>query len=251
MQVVDVASRSGVRWISEAWTLFRAQPQAWIALVALWLLASLVLLVIPLIGPPFMIMAQPAFFAGFVLACRDQEMGKPVQASHLLAGFQASGRTLIQVGSVALLATILIQMALHATGIFDDLPAKEDMRLYIEGMTKAIEKYPFYWGASIFAQSLVNGILWFTAALIAHKPMPASHAIRWSFFALIGNVIPLTIFGVLLITLATIAILPMGLGLVVYLPIYAIVHYTSFKAVFRADAEAAADVTSPDGDKNP
>ena len=78
MQVVDVAKSAGIDWIREAWTLFRAQPLAWLSISSAWAMISLLIMLIPLIGAPAATMAQPGFFAGFVLACRDQEMGKPV-----------------------------------------------------------------------------------------------------------------------------------------------------------------------------
>ena len=67
--------------------------------------------------------------------------------------------------------------------------------------------------------------------------MLASHTIRLSFFALIDNILPLAIFGMLMVGLLFFALVPWGLGLLIFVPLYAITHYTSFKGVFRADAE--------------
>ncbi|MCA3044048.1 MAG: hypothetical protein ING51_13650, partial [Rhodocyclaceae bacterium] len=77
MRVVDVSAASSAAWISEAFTMFWARPLAWISLTSAWLLVSLLITLIPLVGPPLMAMTQPAFFAGFVLACRDQALGLP------------------------------------------------------------------------------------------------------------------------------------------------------------------------------
>jgi uncharacterized membrane protein len=183
-----------------------------------------------------MTMAQPGFFAGFVLACRDQEMGKPVMFSHLFAGFKVSGRTLIQIGAVSLLAEILVLMALSAVGFFDGLSAMKREDLTLETISKAFEGKEAIWFAALAALIAIKGVLWFSAALMAHQPMPATHAIRWSFFALIGNFVPLVFFAILMFMLLTVATLPWLLGLLVFFPIYAITHYTSFKAVFVPNA---------------
>lgn len=221
--------------------MFRQQPLAWISLTSAWFIVSFLMVLIPLVGAPAMTMFQPAFFAGFVLACRDQEMGKPVAFSHLFAGFRASGRSLIQIGSLSLLAELAVVFALSAFGFFDGLRDLDRNNPSIEAIAAAMREQGGLWFAAAGAIVVIKGVLWFTAALMAHQPMPASHAIRWSFFALIGNVIPLTIFAALMFGMMFVSMLPWGLGLLVFVPLYAIAHYTSFKAVFRSDADNTTD----------
>jgi uncharacterized membrane protein len=248
MRVQDVPFSAGFTWIREAFDLFRAQPLGWISLLSAWALFSVLLTVVPFIGLPLMFILQPGLFAGFVLACRDQEMGKPVTIAHLFAGFQLAGRPLIQVGAIALFATTLLQIGLHYSGIFDSVKPTQDMKEMVETMQAAIRANMPIWLGAMLLQAVINGALWFTAALIAHQPMPATHAVRWSLFAFVGNFMPLFLFGVLLIALVMLAILPMGLGLLIYLPIYAIAHYTSFKSVFRADVAESSNDAPPAND---
>ena len=242
MQVIDVPAAGGLSWIKEAWVLFRAQPMAWISLVSMWLMVSMFMLLVPLVGAPLMTMLQPGFFAGFVLACRDQEMGRPVAVSYLLAGFKVSGRTLIQIGSVTLLLELLVMMTLSVFGFFDGLQTIDRNNMSVEAIAKAFEGQGALWLAALIAIVVIKALMWFTAALIAHQPMPASHAIRWSFYALIGNFVPMLLFAITIFLLLTMAIMPWLLGLIVFLPVYAIAHYTSFKAVFRADADVRSEV---------
>jgi uncharacterized membrane protein len=236
MRVVDLPATSSTAWITEAFALFRAQPLAWISLTSSWLLASVLLAVVPLVGPPLMTMSQPGFFAGFVIACRDQEMGLPINTSHLLAGFRTNGRALIQIGSVTLLAEMVVVYGLWQFGFFDALQGLDRENPSIDALAKAFSSVSGLWFAAVVAMLAIKGVLWFTAALLAHQPMPASHAIRWSFFALVGNAVPLLLFGVMMFSLLFVAVIPWGLGLLVFVPIYAISHYTSFKSVFRPDA---------------
>ncbi len=237
MRVVDVSAGSGAVWVKQAWQLFKAQPLQWISLISTWVIVSFFMALVPLVGAPAMTMAQPGFFAGFIIACRDQEMGKAVNITHLLAGFKVSGRTLIQIGAISLLLELLVMMALSAFGFFDGLKGLDRENLTVEAISLAFEGQGPLWFAALVAIVLIKGVLWFTAALIAHQPMPASHAIRWSFYALIGNFLPLLVFGVIVLLLLLLATIPWMLGLIVFLPVYAICHYTSFKAVFRADAD--------------
>jgi uncharacterized membrane protein len=237
MRVVDLSATGSVAWISDAFALFRAQPLAWISLTSAWLLVSVLLFVVPLIGAPLMTMLQPGFFAGFVLACQAQEKGLTFTTSHLLAGFRVNGRALIQIGSVSLLAELVVVFGMWQLGFFDALQGIDRENPSVDEVAKAFSSVSGLWFAAVAAMLAIKGVLWFSAALLASQPMPASHAIRWSFFALIGNIVPLLIFGGLMFGLFFAAVVPWGLGLLVFVPIYAISHYTSFKSVFRAEAE--------------
>jgi uncharacterized membrane protein len=238
MRVVDVPVSAGVSWIREAWQLFRAQPLAWLSIASAWAMISILMMFVPLIGAPAATMAQPGFFAGLVMACRDQADGKPVILSHLFAGFKMAGRPLIQIGAVSLLAELLVLMTLSTAGFFDGLAGKKLEDLSPEFIAAAFDGKEVMWITALISLIVIKGVLWFSAALIVHQPMPASHAIRWSFFALIGNFLPLIFFGVMMFTLLSLASLPWLLGLLIFFPIYAITHYTSFKAVFKPDTAA-------------
>ncbi len=235
MRVVDVPAVSGAHWIKEAFVLFRAQPLAWISLTAAWVFISLILSAIPFVGGPAAVMFQPAFFAGFVLACRDQEMGKPVLTIHLLAGFRRSGRTLVQVGAITLFVETMIYLIFMSFGAFDSLLALDFQKLVREDISKALNDS---FGTLLIINAVfiaIKGVLWFSAAIIAYQPMSALDAIRWSVFALIANPLPMLLMCVLLIVLFSVGIFPFLIGWIIVLPLYAIAHYTSFKSVFRAD----------------
>src|SRR6185295_15052021 len=81
----------------------------------------------------------------------------------------------------------------------------------------------------------IKGILWFATPLLAFHPMRVSHAVRWSFYAFIGNFLPLLVFSALMSGIFFLAVVPMLLGLLVAFPIYALMHYASYRQVFRED----------------
>ena len=82
---------------------------------------------------------------------------------------------------------------------------------------------------------LTKAVFWFALPLLALHPMRVSHAIRWSFYAFIGNFLPMLLFAIAMIALFVVAAMPLLLGLMVAMPLYAVTHYTSYKSVFRAD----------------
>jgi uncharacterized membrane protein len=102
--------------------------------------------------------------------------------------------------------------------------------------------------ALLLVMSLLEGLLWFAPAVMAHQPMSAKDAIKWSVYAFAANVMPLTVFGIILTLLAFVATIPMFLGFVVLLPIYAICHFTSYQSMFRTDANQQSKTDNRDDD---
>ena len=238
MRVIDVPARVGLVWIKLAFDLFRAQPVGWISLVAAWVMATLGLSLVPFIGTAIAGILQPGFFGGFVIAARDQEAGKPVGIHQLLAAFQVNGRALVTIGSITLLANLLVVISLGMLGlplnIAPDAEGVPDMRAY----ARSLEGKEWILILGITLTTTIKAALWFTAAILALNKMPATHAIRWSCYALIANFLPMLVFGTLMTVIFILALLPLMLGLLVAMPIIAIAHYVSYRDTFRPADES-------------
>lgn len=220
-----------------SFALFRAQPVGWISLVSAWLLASLGLSLVPFIGAAIAGILQPGFFGGFVIAARDQELGQPVGAHQLLAAFRCNGRAFATIGSITLLANLMVVGILGFLGlplnIAQDGDGIPDMRAYAHSLEG---KEWMLWLGIVLSMS-IKGALWFTAAILALNQMPATHAIRWSCYALIANFFPTMVFGAAMTVIFVLATLPFMLGLLVAMPIFAIAHYVSYRDLFRTLAD--------------
>jgi uncharacterized membrane protein len=244
MRVVDLPVNAGASWVADAWRMFIGQPFAWLALVAAWVLFTLVLSMVPWIGGPIANILQPALFAGMILAARDQDLGKPIQLPHLFAGFQTSGRSLVQFGCIVLLARTTVLIVFSLLGInegFKDVDTPEEL---IKAIKDIVDNKLILLIAMLCVLALIEGLFWFAPAVIAHQPMSAKDAIKWSFYAFVANAVPMTLFGVLLMSMLFVALLPMGIGLFIYGPLYVICFYTSFKSAFQASATPTASPTT-------
>src|SRR5688500_5066950 len=107
IRVAEVTMNRGSAWLSEAFTLFRRSPIAWIGLCAGWLAIWFGLLMVPVFGPVIGNLLQPVFFAGFAIAAFKQSVGEPVTMGELFGGFKRNLRGLLQVG----LIMVLVQLA--------------------------------------------------------------------------------------------------------------------------------------------
>lgn len=231
LRVNDLHLRDSGLWYAEAFRLFRAQPFQWVALVALWLLLSLALHLVPLFGVALVTLCQPAFMAGMMIAARDQEAGKLVRSAHLFAAFAFNGRALFMLGSFALLVQGLAVMFLIVMGLPDikpDLRTPEGLRQLLVGLEGHMWKLAIVLGVT----TVYGAIIWFAAPLLAFHAMPATHAMRWSAYAVFSNLLPLLCFAALALIFFMLALLPWALGLLIFVPVWIIAHYVALRRVF-------------------
>jgi len=235
MQVIDTPALSSTRWIKAAFQLLRQQPIAWLGLMAAWLLVSFFIMIVPFIGLSTMHLLQPAFFAGFMLACRDQEAGKPVRPAHLFAAFHLGHRTirsLLMIGAVGLLIGTLMGLTLAGIGMPLEFARDPNGLPDLQAINAAMKGKEWLVILGFFLTLLQMGIFWFAPPLLAFKPMPPSHALRWSFFAFLSNFMPMILFAVMMLGSFFLAAFSL-IGLILWMPILAISNYTSYQTVFR------------------
>ncbi|MBI3715193.1 MAG: hypothetical protein HY255_04280 [Betaproteobacteria bacterium] len=240
MKVNDVRFIAGGQWLMDAAKLFRAQPMQWARLLSSWVLVTLGTF---FLFPPFSsivaLILQPALFAGFSLAARDQEAGLPVTAMHLFSAFKLSGRALVTVGIVTMFGEIISFALMVALGFPSSVPLDAEGAPDFKIFSEQLQGKESLVLAGFALSALIKSLLWFAPPLLALKPMPAWHAIRWSFYAWVANFLPIALFAVLvslLFLLATLpgnlGVIPGVLGLMLFLPVYTLSQYTSFRAVF-------------------
>jgi uncharacterized membrane protein len=74
---------------------------------------------------------------------------------------------------------------------------------------------------------------WFAPALVFFHHMKPVDAMKASFEAGIKNWLPMSIFGTLLMIMAFFAMLPLGLGLLLLLPVFSGAVYASYRDIFE------------------
>src|SRR5260221_9121619 len=111
IKVADLKPSRGAGWIVAAFALFRKAPLAWIALCSAWLLITLVLLVVPLVGQAIANFLQPVFFASFAIVAYKQAAGEAMVMADLFAGFRRNLRALLNLGILVLVAVLVILFA--------------------------------------------------------------------------------------------------------------------------------------------
>lgn len=236
MEVRHVKARQGLQWIMSGFYLFRMAPMLWMLLCFTLILIAMTLAILPLLGQFIFTLISPVFLAGLMLGCRDLEQGKKLDITHLFAGFKKNTAPLVTVGGIYLIGQVLI------VGIVMLIGGAPMMEMLLQGKrvneNELMEVADDMLSATLVALALSIPLLmaaWFSPLLVAFHNMPPVLAMKKSFFACLKNILPLQLYGIILIILTVIAIIPYGLGLIVLIPIIFASIYVSYKDIFLSE----------------
>ena len=225
---------AGMRWVSQAWTLFKARPGLWIGMVLAVLLIMMVLSMIP--GLNFVLsLGFGVIIAGFVISAYELDENQNLEFAHLFAGFQRNLGQLLLLG-VLYLAAILVIGIIAAVVFLVFGGISGGMGAWMHADSSA-------WGAGMIMGLMLGCLvflalvvpvamaIWFAPALVALHAVPAIDAMKLSFQACWANIMAFLVYGLVLVGLSILALLTLGLGYLVLLPVIYITYYTSYRDV--------------------
>ena len=237
IQVAEVAAGRGVAWLGESFALFRARPMVWIGLSMGWIVITFGLIVIPLIGGVIANFLQPVFFASFAIAAYRQTRGEPLVMGDLFAGFRRNARALVNLGAILLIAEIAIFALMAVLGL--PMSPADGGTFTVAEYVQALKGKEWILILGLLLTVVVKGAFWFAPPLIAFHGMTTAHAMRWSVYAALANLGAMVTYGVTLLALFFLGMLPWALGLLVVIPMMVISTFTGYRDVFEAKPAAA------------
>lgn len=225
---------AGWTWIAQGWTLFTKSPVMWVASIVLLFIVAVALGFIPLIGQVAFQLLSPVFAAGYVIACRSLERGAEFELEHLFAGFTTRFGNLVIVGLLTLLGWVAIFLVFAAFVGFTILTAM------LTGNMESVVAAVIASTTTLLLGTLVSMALavplvaayWFAPALVVMHDMQPIAAMKASFVACMRNFIPFLVYGLIMMIFAFIAVIPMGLGFLVWLPVAVTSAYVAYRGIF-------------------
>jgi uncharacterized membrane protein len=225
---------AGWTWIVQGWALFIKAPVMWIVSIVILFIVAVALGMIPFIGQIAFQVLGPVFAAGFMVACRCLDTGNEFELEHLFAGFRSHFGSLVIVGLVALLGWVLIFLVFAAFVGFSLLPA------ILTGDAETMMTA----GAAAVVPMLLGGLValalsvplvaayWFAPALVALQGMPPLAAMKASFHGCFRNFVPFLVYGLIMMFFAILAAIPLGLGLLVWIPVMIASTYAAYRDIY-------------------
>lgn len=230
----SVAADRGLAWWTEAWALFMRAPLLWVALGVILLVGTIVVSMVPLLGGLAASLLMPVLIGGWLLAARKAEQGGTLEVADLLAGFQGERLTpLIVLGALLLAAMVAVGLVAGVLGIGALWGMfAGGMHNSGAGMMAAVGTGLLGMLAALLLLAAVSMALWFAPALVVFRQVPPIDAIKLSANAVLKNVVPFLVYGVIYVLAAIVASIPFGLGWIVLVPLGLLTAYVSYREVF-------------------
>lgn len=236
----------GVKWIGDGWPLFTKSPLMWILALIILMVIAVIVGLIPLIGSLAFQIVTPVFYGGLIVACRAIERGGEFELEHLFAGFKTQFASLcligllLLVGMVVLLLVFMFFVGFGVLGAMFTAGNAENMMAAIAASAMAIAL------GGLVTLALMVPLLaayWFAPALVIMHGVPPLDAMKASFGACLRNFVPFLLYGVVMLVLCIVAVIPIGLGLLVWIPLSFTSTYAAYRDIFTEDSRPAATVT--------
>ena len=231
----------GLTWIAQSFSIFGKGASIWIVMLLIFIAINFVITMVPFLQFLLTVLA-PVFTVGFYIGCRAVLKSEMLQIDHLFYGFKLQGRMLIRLGLFFMLWNIAIYLIIML--FLQMTMTEEQVRLMSqaqtqEQMARLLTESPAMIGVVINA-IIVAGIMtipllmasWFSPALVAFNNIAPLKAMSLSLKACNRNILPFLVYGLVMLPLTVLASIPLGLGLLIILPVIIISQYVSYKSVF-------------------
>jgi hypothetical protein len=251
---MSVPAGHGWTWIADGFDLFRRSALSWLGAMIVFGILTILLNMLPVIGPLIVTLFSPVIGAGFMIGCRDQDHGGDFRVAHLFSGFQENLKQLLLVGAMYLGAMFFIGLLMGitlgstlATMEGMDQMAAQDPAVVADAINPKDFLLPILIALALFVPVLMA--YWFAPALVALGGVSAVEAMKLSFTACLKNILPFLVYGLAVLVLAIVASFVSGilsvasvflgalvifLGMLVLIPVLTASIYTSFRDVFRS-----------------
>lgn len=220
-------------WLRQGWAIFMTAPGLWLALTVLFLLMTLLPSVVPFVGQAAAWLLTPILWAGMLAACRRSSQDGAPLLEDLFAGFRSEASGLVILGALymgAFLALLLLLVLIGGGSLLGGMMLPS-MGMGV-GMGVAMGGMALLLLLALALLIPVTMAFWFAPAMVLFHRMAPVAALQASFHACAKNWLSYSVFGLLLSIMLFFAILPLGLGLLVLIPVSFGAAYASYRDIF-------------------
>lgn len=237
------AGRSWI-WVKQGWQLIMHNPLQAITLALGGALAMVLAFAIPLFGPLVALLLMPMLMAGYMRVCRALEENEEVELTHLLAGLRTHAAPLVSLGGFMMLGLLVSSMVVISVGgdelaaLLDNFGAANDPQMLANAMLSNGSGVSLGLLVGLTMMFALMLALQYAPMLVYFGDMTPLAALRASFVGSMRNIVPYTLYSLIMQVLALLlGIIPFGLGLIVLLPLGLTSLYVSYRNIFPFPGE--------------
>jgi len=241
MEARKVNIANGWLWIKQGYWLFKKSPVLWMVLAAVGAIGLIGISTIPVIGDPLATLLFPVLLAGYMLGCHALEHDEELELSHLFAGFKNNTTQLVTLGGISLISQMLILGVMMLTGgaalvsiLMSGKPV-DNPEILVQAAAGA--GIALMLGMTLFSVLLMS--MQFAPMLIIFDKMSPIDALKTSLQACLRNILPLSLYGAMMLLFMMIASMPIMLGWLVLLPVIIGSMYAIYRDLFPTPTELA------------
>lgn len=227
----------GLSWIGAGWGLFKQAPWAWIGALVLLVLISLALAFVPIVGSIVSILIGPVLMGGFMAGAHEQASAAGAfRVGHLFAGFNKNTSSLLAVGGLYMLGSIILAIVAMLILIGPMLASGMDPQALEnnpELLTQALGIYSLLFLVILALVIPLVMAYWFAPALVMLNGLGAVAAMKLSFLGCLRNILPFLLYGIVTAALMLLAMIPFGLGLLILSPVLIASMYAAYRDIYQ------------------
>jgi hypothetical protein len=193
---------NALAWIMDVWGLFRQRLWLWVGFILVYTAVLILLRFLPFYGGIIAVFIQALLIAGVISACDTLRRGGSFTFGYLFAGFKGKIGPLVVVGLVGAgfafalvtIITVLLGDAIHQF-------SNQSLIFLISTLTPADTTPGLVYAGAIYivGRTICTMMFWFTSTLLMMHDMPLYQAFGMSVFACIRNILPETVFFLLIL----------------------------------------------------
>jgi len=198
---------AGINWLQGGWAGFKAGGGLLIGMVVVSLLITLVLAWIPWLGKILVPVVGTFLYAGMLRSLRGHATGRTMQFDDLWSAFGDQDR-MVHLAIVSLVPVLgsLLQSAFSGGFVGSVLGA--------------------------LVSVVVIALTYFAVPLVLFRNLEAPHALKSSLEGVIANLPAVIVFWIACIVLTLLALVPLGLGLLVLVPVLLGAAYEAYAEIY-------------------
>ena len=250
MITVNTASAGrGISWITESFDYFSRNPLGWVGALIIIFVIQVMVGMVPLLGWLAIYFTHLLFIGGMLIGCLAHARGEQFELQHIFSCFQSDYLSRFLILSIFyLIANVLMIMSflialfvfLGGLGVLEQLSQIQTM-----APQEALQiLYALLMATLVPALILlpIMMLFWFAPMLLITTDLSPFDAMQLSFKACLKNIPAFTLYGLIVLVFSFLAMIPLGLGYLILLPMLVSSIHLAFLDCFSLDDD---DLTKP------
>lgn len=203
---------NGASWVMAGIALFLKRPFKWIGIFFVYMLVSILVQIVPIIGPLIQSLLNPVYGGGLMIGAKELEETDELPLECLFRGFKSGFGQLVLLGLIflcALVVCVIISVVIGFAAMGIDFSNLQNQMTH--GTPPIIPFLIMFLLIIALTMPLIM-VFWFAPALIAINEKPVFDAMGLSFKACMRNVLPFLVYS--LVVLAVLIGVFMAVGLI-------------------------------------